>query len=263
MIDPIRRAWHKVAGAFVSSLARKTTKVGGTPPPLGRTGQDTGSAIFKGAIGAIPVAGSILAEIVGQIIPEQRMERLEVYARYLNDRLDGMNVERTNMLMPESIELFEEGAIQSAHALSDQRREHIARLVAQGMTGDEKQKIEAKRLLNLLGQLEDDQIIILASHLQKNKTDFAFRRKHATLLAEHHSHINSSNDERAINTISKLATDHLIMLGLLKGHFEEPKKGEMPSFDRSTGMLKIRSYFVSPLGRVLLNRLGLADMDEF
>jgi hypothetical protein len=78
--------------------------------------------------------GAIIGEVIGKTIPEQRMQRLEVYVRYLNERLGQMNETeaRKRATDPENIALFEDGAIQSARALSDERRAYIAKLVAQG-----------------------------------------------------------------------------------------------------------------------------------
>lgn len=128
------------------------------PPPLGGTWMDTSAALAKGGIGAIPIVGSILGEVVGLIIPNQRMDRIEAYLRHLSDRLASADAEslRAKFDDPEVVDLFEEGAVQSVRALSEERRAYITQLVANGITGDEKARIEAKRLLNLLEQIDDD-----------------------------------------------------------------------------------------------------------
>jgi hypothetical protein len=103
-------------------------------PPLGNTSRDLVTALAKGAAGAMPFAGGIIAEIIGQVIPQQRIERIEVYARYLNERLESMDQGETNSKMKysENVALFEDGALQSARAISDERKLHIARIVAHG-----------------------------------------------------------------------------------------------------------------------------------
>ena len=59
------------------------------PPPLGGSYRDAGVALVKGAVGTIPLAGG---EVIERIIPQQRFTRLEVYVRYLNDRLATLSV---------------------------------------------------------------------------------------------------------------------------------------------------------------------------
>lgn len=57
------------------------------PPPLGGTMRDNAVSLVKGAVGAIPLAGSVLAETVSMVIPQPRIQRLEAYVRYLNEQL--------------------------------------------------------------------------------------------------------------------------------------------------------------------------------
>ena len=70
---------------------------------------------------------------------------------------------RSRLTDPENVNLFEEGAFQSVRALSNERKEYIANAVANGITGEAKDGLESKRLLNLLGELDDAEIIVLSS----------------------------------------------------------------------------------------------------
>lgn len=56
-----------------------------------RTGPDTGPADYvalavRGALGAVPFAGSLLAELAGSVIPNQRIERIAKFAGALDRR---------------------------------------------------------------------------------------------------------------------------------------------------------------------------------
>ena len=75
-----------------------------------------GIALTKGVLGAIPFVGSFVAEVVGQIIPEQRTERLESFVRLLGERLSVIEKDDlgARFRQPENVDLFEEGAIQAA-----------------------------------------------------------------------------------------------------------------------------------------------------
>lgn len=236
-----------------------------TPPPLGGTWKDTGAALVKGGIGAIPVVGSILGEVVGLIIPNQRMNRIEAYLRHLSDRLASADAEslRSKFDDPEVVDLFEEGAVQSVRALSEERRAYITQLVANGITGDEKARIEAKRLLNLLEQIDDDQIIIMASYLDRHDDDNEWRQKHAAILEPVRAHLQSSQDELDAHTLQELTRNQLMKLGVLGGKFKTVKKGEVPEFDTDSGTMKISYRSLTPLGRLLLTRIGLAKEGEF
>ena len=235
----------------------------GSMPQLGPTRRDRGVSIARGLVGAAPYIGSIISEVIGQLIPEQRWERIEEYVTKLDDRLCSVEKETldTKLKAPEKIDLFEEGAIQAARSLSPERRDYIASIVARGLSGGEKEEIEAKRLLNILRELDDDQIIMLASRLHKNHTD-EFRQRHKAVLAPVAAHMQSSREELDRATLRETAKQQLTRLGLLRLRFKRPKKNEAPEFDEKTGMMKEQGSEITPLGRLLLRYAGLADEDD-
>ena len=262
LLNPIRWFTITLGGSLVGNLL-VTDETNGMPP-LGGTKRDFAVAVAKGALGAIPFAGALLEEIVGQIIPEQRIERLERYATELNERLEEFAAvfDGEKVKQPESIDLFEEGAIQASRALSNDRIRYIARVVARGMTGDEKDRIEAKRLLALLRTLDDDQIIILTSYLHRHRHD-EFYAKHAAILEPIRAHMSSPQEQHDKETVYQLARLQLKALGLTRPEFRAVKKGEIPEFDGRTGMMKANSTCITPLGRLLLTRLALCEPGEF
>ena len=233
--------------------------------PLGESSSDTARALLKGALSAIPILGGVVSEIVGTIIPDQRIERLEDYVRQLGEQLATIDHAEiaARMTNPESVDLFEDGAFASARALSSDKRERIARLVANGISGDDQSRIEAKRLIALIAQLDDDQVIRLTSYLHRNQRDRDFHVTHEAVLAPSRAHLGSSRDELDKAVVRDLGREELLRLGLLRERFKKLKKGELPELDEKTGRMKVQSREISPLGRLLLRRLGLAADDEF
>lgn len=234
------------------------------PSALGGTPNDLAASILKSVVGLTPVAGPILAEIVGHTIPNQRIDRLEDFARKLAARFalveDKLNVK--SLKSNESVALFEEGAFQSARATTDIRREYVANLVAHGMCGDEKERIESRRLLDLLRQIDDDQIIILASYLSSNYDNDEFLEKHADVLEPVGAHLGSEQEEIDRETVYRLTRDQLTTLKLIQPRFKKPRKDELPEFDYKSGTVKATSNSLTPLGHLLLVRLGLAAADD-
>ena len=49
---------------------------------------------------------------------------------------------------------------------------------------------------------------------------------------------------------------HLARLNLLRPGLKRPRRGEFPEFDEKTGMMKASGYRVTPLGYMLLARIG-------
>ena len=88
----------------------------------------------------IPGFGSILSEVVGAIIPDQRMDRLVKYIKILDTKVQKINsdlleIAKQNEL---AIDLIEEGFVQASRSLSNERREYIANVVANGISDEEK-----------------------------------------------------------------------------------------------------------------------------
>ena len=233
-------------------------------PALGTTNRDRITSAIGALSSEIPMVGSIVAEVITQLIPNQRLERIELYLKYLFRRLEALGSDSLTQKMrnPKQLDLFEEGAFQSARGLSEERLEYISRIVAIGITGEEKEESESRRLLNILGSITDDQIIILASYLHKNQNQ-EFQDRHGDVLFTEPATMGASQDVIDQETISKLARQQLATLGVLRLNFSRPRRGELPEFDDNTGMIKSRGYTLTALGRLLLRQIGLAEANDF
>lgn len=75
--------------------------------------------------------------------------------------------------------------------------------------------------------------------------------------------IGSDQETLDAEALYELARAELIRLGLLRIQFKRPAKGQLPEFDDKTGMMKARSRELTLLGRLLLTRIGLAELGEF
>lgn len=234
-------------------------------PALGDTNVDKAVSIIRGTVGVIPLIGPMLTELITNVIPNQRAERLEEYVLQLSTKVEELDQKSVgdNLKDPASIDIFEEGAFQSIRALSPERREQIAAVVAHGISGEEKERLEAKRILSLLRQIDDDQIITLTSYLNRNAHDDSFHNKHSTVLDPVWAHLGSDRNELDRQVMSRLARTGLVTLGLLRLRFKVPKKNEPPEFDKDTGQLKGSGHELTPLGRLLLSRIGVAEPGEF
>jgi hypothetical protein len=62
-------------------------------PKLGNNASDYAAMVARGAANAVPFAGGLLTEIINNIIPDQRIERLELYLKLLSQKLDALDAE--------------------------------------------------------------------------------------------------------------------------------------------------------------------------
>ncbi|BBT80846.1 hypothetical protein WP8S18E11_25120 [Aeromonas veronii] len=224
---------------------------------------DVVAILGKGLAGAIPFVGPLAAEIIGAIIPNQRIDRIESLLRHLESKIteeDKLKVQ-AKISMPESVDLLEDGFLQAARALSEERKDYIASLLKNNLTKEHLEYIEHKRLLYILGQLNDLEIIILKYYtLHQSSPEFEeFFTLHQEILQPQDVYIGSSQEALDKTLIYQTHRSHLASLGLLRPVFKRAKRGELPEFDDKTGMIKTNGYTITPLGRLFLRSIDQID----
>jgi hypothetical protein len=167
---------------------------------LGLSRADYGASILKAALGLIPFAGPILAEVVNDFIPGQRTDRLVEFVKELDARLTEVTQERfaANARTPEGADLMEDGLWMAARALTEERRKAIANLLIKSLAAEELRYGESKKLLQLLNELQDPEIIMLRYfYLLSAGDDSAndFYNLHEAILEPDTSSMESSEQE--------------------------------------------------------------------
>lgn len=232
-------------------------------PKLENTAIDRATSLAKGITGAVPYAGSLIAEVIGNVIPNQRIDRIAKFIQLLEERLKIVeaHVLKARLAEPLVVDVLEDAFFQAARATSQERLEHIANVVVNGFSADELLHAEAKRMLWLLGQLNDAEIVILRSLLATTReqmiSDSGFRDKHTELLTPDVTDMGSSQDEFEEAAIKESYRQHLYDLGLVRWRFKRTRTGELPEFDNRTGRMKALGSEVTRLGKMLLRYLNL------
>ena len=213
--------------------------------------------LAKGGLGAIPIYGPIFAEIIGSLIPNQRIDRIFSLLKTLESKIDEKERAKVEkrMLEEKSIDLMEDGFMQAARALSEERIEYIASLLKNSLTNEDLEHIAYKRLLFLLGELNDIEVFILKSHLGSIAEQQEFQRKHQDVLAVPRVYLGAPQEQVDEHAIYETYEANLVRLGLLSIRFEEPEQGELPELDAETGMLKAQGYDMTSLGKLLLRSI--------
>jgi hypothetical protein len=212
----------------------------------------------KAALGAVPFAGSLLAELAGAVIPNQRIERIVKFAAILEDRLSGLEQEfvQAQLKNEHFSDLVEEALRQSARSLSDERREQIASLIANSLKAQEIEYCESKHLLRILGELNDIEIIWLRFYLDPvMHGDHEFRERHAAVLAPIAAYIGGPPGLVDKSALQRSYKDHMAELGLLERRYELKNS----SFGTT---LDAKGYELSALGRLLLREIDLPPRQD-
>lgn len=222
---------------------------------LKNAGADYVASAAKSALGMVPFAGSLLSEVAGNVIPNQRIDRIVKFAKELEERLSALedaNI-KSNLTDENFTDLIEESLHQAARSLSDERRKYISELVTNSISSDDLEYFESKHLLRLLGELNDIEIIWLRFYLNPVLNgDNEFREKHSNILNPVGAHLGSAQPELDKSTLQNSYKEHLASLGLLQKEIDMDTSG-------SGVKLKTKGFKITSLGRLLLRELGFSD----
>lgn len=222
---------------------------------------DVVAGLLKGYLGGLPVLGPAIAEIIGNLIPNQRIDRIAALLKTLESKINPEEKEKieAKMLEEKSIDLMEDGFLQAARALSEERIDYIASLLKNSLTDEDLEQNAYKRLLFLLDEINDVEVIILKSYSMYGAEHQEFWENHKEVLDEPVAYLGSSQEEIDEHAIYETYIANLLRLDLIKKIFAKPRRGELPAFDEKTGMMKSSSYDITYLGRLLLRSI---DQDE-
>ena len=226
--------------------------------------EDLIASALKGVCGTLPIVGPSIAEIIGYVIPNQRIDRIAALLKALESKIDPEEKTKVEakMLEEKSIDLMEDGFLQAARALSEERIEHIASLLKNGLTDEDLERNAYKRLLFILGEINDLEVLLLKFYTSLTTIGRAeeFRSKHPGILTEY-INIGTSRKEVDKHAISEAYITNLSRLGLIKSMFDRPWRDELPELDEQTGMMKSSGYHITDLGKLLLRSIDQSEED--
>ncbi len=223
------------------------------------------TSAIKGTLGAVPFAGSLLAELAGTVIPNQRLDRIVKFAEILESKLSNLEQEfiRSQLTNENFSDLLEEGARQAARSLTDERRQYIASLITNSLSQQDIEYIESKHLLRILGELNDIEVIWLRFYQEPYLNgDEEFREKHESILTPIMASISDPPSVIEKEALQESYKEHLSQLGLLQPRYKTDSKTRLPEFDRSTGGFKVDGYQITSLGELLLKQISLSNPEQ-
>ncbi len=217
------------------------------------TRSDVTTTFLKVLASRVPKVGPVLAHIIGVVIPNEKLTRLIIFTKVLGDRIRYIEDEMAKQRMetPEFMDLFEEALLQASRALTDDRRQYIAALLANSIASEGLQHSEEKKLLWLLGELNDAEILTLKfySLSLRDKQSFAALHKELFAPVDRSLDVQDIIDKRAFRNSYR---SRLLELNLLEGVYKKAEVGTVPEFDLRTGRIKASDYNVTSLGKLFL-----------
>jgi hypothetical protein len=217
-----------------------------------------------------PGSSKIVDFLVDQVLP-RREERFATFitelSRRLKDLEQRLGVGCFGLWSSEKQALFEDGARVAIKALSPERIDHVAKIVAEGLTEDDAGAARTRLFLDLIGELSDVDLIVMAADTRLGM-DPQWRAKHAEALSspltkkpppdaspEQHAALNLSQREALIAT--KLQINRLVRLGVMER--EEQHYIDERHALQNIGQVKtaIGRPRLSPLGTAVLIKLDI------
>ena len=220
---------------------------------------DLAAMITKGAVGPLPIIGPLAAEVLGNVIPNQRLDRMAALLTRLDERVAAVESDslKSRFSDAEFVDLLEEAMVQASRARSDERIGYIAEILKRGLTAEDRGMAGHARLMGLLGQINDPEVVLLRGHAPLPKPDLEFLEKHQdTLRRPHPSFAGPDPSTHEAAAIHDSYVDHLVNLGLLKNEY-----GELRYDSKVKDILKPKRRRITRLGEMLLREIGMLDSE--
>ena len=158
-------------------------------------------------------------EVAGVIIPNQRTDRLAKFAQQLAERLGDVEEDllKSQLTDENFTELVEESIRQASRSTSDERRDYIASMLANGINREDVDYIETKHLLKVLGEINDIEVVWLCAYYEWSwgGRDSEFLQTHAETLTPVSATSSSTPQELDKAAMQDSYMLHMERLGLL------------------------------------------------
>ena len=219
--------------------------------------EDIIATAWKGVAGAIPVAGPMLAEIVGSIIPNQRLDRVTDFLQELDKRLTKVEAItlKQNIL---AIDLFEDAVIAASRSLTEIRNKYIVSFVKNSISANSSDYDIKKKLIYILQELTDKDIDILRS-IQIRGYQVTESKNYPDRLSE--AAFRQLTEQEKMNYYAKQEVWPLHILTLERSGLLKPQREEQDldntnrHIDEETRLPRVRCYEISKLGVVFLSAI--------
>lgn len=206
------------------------------------------TSTLKGVFGIIPFAGPAAQELLGAIIPRQRMDRVVVFIEKLASEFENLQEQYdeliSRMYEPKYSSLFYKSCVYSADSVTPERIDYIKNLFVYGLNQVENEIDKAEALLNLLNKINDTEVVYLRLYYLY-KWDVSAARDFQALQGiepiQPNIHGGMSQAEKDSQTSKKIFIDNLLGLGLFETEIN--KQGKTHIKCSSVGDLLIRKVF--------------------
>lgn len=132
---------------------------------------EIGVSIIKGALGAVPVVGQALLEVLFDCRSRIKQERINNYFQDIANELrsqSDLKIDLEYLKTEEFSDLVEDILLRVACNRSQAKREHLKRVLLKAMQGHRAPDM-AKTYLNILDEITDEELVLLAQFYKAHR----------------------------------------------------------------------------------------------
>lgn len=122
-------------------------------------------SVAKAVAGTLPYIGTLVSELLDNVVPNLRFERIVVFLQALDLRVSQIDEKleyfKINLASEEGIDLLEEGMLQASRSISRERKERLASILEKSLTKENLKYEESRKILNIFRELTDPEVIWL------------------------------------------------------------------------------------------------------
>ncbi|WP_201617840.1 hypothetical protein [Psychrobacter urativorans] len=122
-------------------------------------------SVAKAVAGTLPYIGALVSELLDNVVPNLRFERIVVFLQALDLKVsqidDKLEYFKVNLASEEGIDLLEEGMLQASRSISRERKERLASILGKSLGEETLKYEESKKILNIFRELTDPEVIWL------------------------------------------------------------------------------------------------------
>ncbi|MEL0620994.1 hypothetical protein [Psychrobacter proteolyticus] len=122
-------------------------------------------SVAKAVAGTIPYVGTLISEILDNVVPNLRFERIVVFLQELDSKVSQVDEKlecfKVNLASEEGVDLLEEGMLQASRSISRERKERLASILEKSLSRENLKYEESRKILNIFRELTDPEIIWL------------------------------------------------------------------------------------------------------
>ena len=200
---------------------------------LAYNNRDKVTSVIKGVTGAIPIAGPMISEILGSVIPQQRLDRVIEFSGYLEESIIqlGMDIENLQEKLngPEYSSFFYKSCICAADSTTHNRVSMIRNVFIKGITDINQDVLRYESVLTLLNKLNEIEFTYLYMyHLLKwDIVKFKeYQSQNGGLILYPTIVGGMSQEEKDKENAKLIYSNNLLSLGLLEMEYDKTGKGK-------------------------------------